>query len=231
METMSKALAIMSVCLAPLQVQAQTVAEAERLSQLCQRNFEHQAYHEAVKTCNQALAIALPLARQTQQSGQDKFNAGQFRSALADFLEMQRIWMPIFTSFFGRGLAYSMLGDPQATARSMREASGSKFLMAEAFINAGKAQVALSDRAAATRSFVEALELNQEALQAFEGNTEAGVAGRGFYLRGVAKAALADLGSPRGDRKEACDAYRRSAKLGYMPALNFLASDNGQWCR
>lgn len=179
---MRAALASLILSIVPIHAHAQSIVEAERLSDLCQRHFHQQAYREAVNTCNQALAIALPLARQAQQRGQEKFNSGQFRSALADFLEVQRIWVPILNGFFGRGLAYGMLGESKAAATSTREASASSFLMAEAFINAGKAQVALSDRTAATRSFLEALDLNQEALGAFQGNTEAAVVGRGYYL-------------------------------------------------
>ncbi|MCS5699771.1 hypothetical protein NZK32_12060 [Cyanobium sp. FGCU-52] len=219
------------LALAPGRVLPQTLADAEKLADLCGSHLDRAAYRDAVTVCNQALAMALPLAKASQRLGMEKFRAGQYRAALADFEEVQRIWIPLKKALLVRGIAYGMLGEPERTRNSTREATAANFLLAEAFINAAKAHVALGDRAAATRSFVEALENNQEALHAFRGNTEAAVAGRGNYLRGIAKAALADLGSPRGDRREACEAYRKAAALGYEPGVKWLASEEGAWCR
>jgi tetratricopeptide (TPR) repeat protein len=226
---MAMGIAILAV--APVRVSAQTLTEAEQLADLCGSHLNRAAFQEAVTACSQALAIALPLAKASQRLGMEKFRAGKYRAALSDFEEVQQIWIPLKTALMGRAIAYGMLGEPKRARNSTREATAASFLLAEACINAGKAQVALGDRAAAARSFVEALENNQEALHAFRANTEAAVAGRGNYLRGIAKAALADLGSPRGDRMEACEAYRKAATLGYEPGVKWMASEEGAWCR
>lgn len=219
------------LALAPVRVSAQTLSDAEKLADLCGSHLDRAAYRDTVTTCNQALAMALPLFKASQRLGMEKVQAGQYRAALADFKAAQQSWFPLKKALLGRAIAQAMLGEAEQGRNSTKEATAANFLLAEAFINAGKAEVALGDRAAATHSFVVALENNQEALHAFRGNTEAAVAGRGNYLRGIAKAALAELGSPRGDRREACEAYRKAAALGYEPGVKWLASDEGASCR
>lgn len=225
------ALVLGLLTLAPGRGSAQSAADALQLVELGQSRFQQGSHREAVATFNQALAIALPLARSLQSRGLEAFRAGRYRQALADFLAVQQIWYTIKTGFFGRALAHQGLGDVAATRNAMRESVAANFLLAEAGIHAGRTYVALGQRQRATEVYVLALETNQEALDYFRSNREAAVAGRGSYLRGISKAALADLGSPRGDQREACVAFARAVALGYEPAVRWLASADGARCR
>jgi tetratricopeptide (TPR) repeat protein len=185
---------------------------------------------QALAACEHAINVALPLAQAALGRGFSELGASNPRQALTEFENSMGFWVTALTGLFGKELAWGFSSNTSQLLLARQERNTATFLITEAWMRTGMAQLALGRRSEAVRPFTEALESNQEVIEFFKDENKASTLGRAFYLRGIAKAALAELASSRGSLQEACDAFGRSKKLGFKPSARWMSTIAAKTC-
>lgn len=196
----------------------------------CSNELNRGDPRQALVTCEHAIKIAFPLAKAALDRGFSELEAKNPRKALEDFEKAQDLFSTAFVGFFGKELAWSFSGNTKQLLAARRERNIASFLITEAWMGSGMAQLALGRQNDAVRPFVEALESNQEVLNFFTNEKKSDILGQAYYFRGLVKSALAELGSTRGSKQEACDAFKKSTELGFKPSDHWMNSDAAKSC-
>jgi tetratricopeptide (TPR) repeat protein len=206
------------------------VINAKDLQERCSDELNRGDPKQALVLCEHTIRISLPLAKTALDRGFSELEAKNLLKALEEFEKAQDLFSTAFLGLFGKELAWSFSGNTKQLLLARRERNIATFLMTEAWIGSGMAQLALGRKNDAQRSFAEALESNQEVVYFFKTEKNADTLGQAYYLRGLAKSALAELGSSRGSKQEACDAFEKSIELGFKPSKWWMSSDASKSC-
>ena len=157
-------------------------------------------------------------AEQFFEHGLEKYNAGDYQGAIADYTEAIRLQPDYAAAYYSRGLAKSDLGNKQGAIADYTEAiqinknwggfNSGYHGLPTAYNNRGIAKSALGDKQGAIADYTEAIGLKPDYADA-------------YYNRGIAKS---DLGNKQGwmaDYREAARLYQQQGKTeNYRSALN-----------
>ena len=157
-------------------------------------------------------ANANPLATQHFNQGVEKYEAGNYQGAIADYTKAIEINPQNATAYNNRGSAKDDLGDYQGAIDDYDKAIEINPQNADAYNNRGVAKGNLEDYQGAIADYTKAIEIDPQHANAY-GN-------RGFS-KGVGFQ----------DSDGACSDFKKAASLGLEYRINWLNSDEGAWCR
>lgn len=179
--------------------------------------------------CKRSNVIILPLAQAARKRGFAELLNGNAAKADTEFTKSGNYWSLLQLNFSDMALAVGT--NYKQRDLLMREAYVANMFGAESYIGRARASLLLDRKNNALTFLHVGLEHNQQSLYwlgYYEPSSPA--VGRLLYQRGLFKFLLAELGSERGSRKEACEAFRKSADIGFTQAARWLKTEAGQAC-
>ncbi len=163
---------------------------------------------QAIKDFNKAIELNPQFPVAYYNRGKAYSELGNMQQTIKDYnkaieLNLQDAW-----AFFGRGVTYAKLGNQQQAVKDYNKAIELNPQNASAYNNRGAAYAKLGNQQQSIKDYNKAIELNPQDAEA-------------YFNRGIAYAKL--------DNKRFVDDFKIAARLGLIPAQDFLRSQGIAW--